>query len=193
MNKLPVDGIREDGILWVTKGGSTPLPICPTHKQPLKVIPAPNPEMLSGGVRHSRYSTTLKCLKDNELFNLPRTYQEEIEYIQNSLNTSTFEGMKFIDLDDATMVTLAKDEIKKDESGRYWVRARLTEHPKAGRRLMVIVGDREKGAYTQIFSDSDLKRWGYDQNDLDPDEVFTTFEAKFRNGSSSTYKARKEK
>jgi hypothetical protein len=180
--------IRVDGVKWwETMAGTirTPVPVCPEHHLRL------NPVLLyysaySAGrtvaMAHSgNKSTQLKCEDDGRIFDLPRTFGEEKQYVLAKIDAQIFAKMPTISLDDE-LIPVAKKELKDTD---YWILAKVTKS-KSGTRLIVWAGSKKDKNKAQLFVEPELQRMSFDQNDDHPTEVFAKVEATFKDGAKTT-------
>ena len=63
---------------------------------------------------------------------------------------------------------------------------------KRGLQLVVYAGEKGKTKKAQIIIEPEIKRLAFDQQDLNPNDVFIELKATFEDGSSHTIKKAKE-
>lgn len=176
--------IRIDGIKWwvVTSktGVRTPTPLCPNHDLRMRPIP---PRVYISGTYSDGYegnALKLKCAEGPHEVILPRTFNEEKLYVIDRIDAKIFKGMKVVDLD-GELTPIAKEKLKS-EDGKYFITSQLMES-KRGLQLVVYAGEKGLSEKTQIFVEPKVKRVAFDQNDLNPADVFAKLEATFHDGT----------
>lgn len=162
-----------DKVKWFIYGESrTVQPICMKHSLRMYKTRARAGEVW-GSV------STLKCEECTDLLKLPRSVDMERLYIIDKVDALTFSKAKFINID-GDSISIAED---KQTDDAHFVKAILTDS-KVGKRLVVYVGKRGDKDKSQIFVEPEHKRLSFDQNNIHPSDVFTKFEATFRDGTT---------
>jgi len=140
------------------------------------------PELIYGQ-KYPYQVNHLRCAECEKLYELPRTYDNEKQYVLDKVESKIIKGLKFINLDDEA-IPIAEDKKKNSE---YFVTSLLTES-KLGLRLVVYAGKNGSNQKTQIFIEPGIKRLAFDQNNLHPTDIFTKLEATFQDGTKAGQK-----
>ena len=164
--------VRFDGVLWEKVGNKIFDPICPIHRM----------EMDAWEVGDN--DNYVKCSDCEDEIELPRSYSDEIEYIERKLKSKEYSALKVLNLDDE-QIPVAEVEIPAPKNSKYFVTGRLMKS-RVGLRLVVYAGEKGKKQKTQIFVEPEIKRLAFDQKDTHPSEVFTKLEATFNDGSTQS-------
>lgn len=160
--------VRLDGVLWYIANVSKKItPLCPKHHLRLK----PDNDFWNA-------SFDLICDECEEPYSIKRSFDRELQYVKDKIDSKFFKDLKVINLDDEA-IPLAKS---KTENGKYFVTVLLTQS-KVGLRLIVYAGEKGKPNKTQIFVEPELKRISFDQKDLHPTDVFIKLEGTFDDGT----------
>ncbi len=172
-----------DGIKWYIYGTTVRYaqPLCPKHHIRMYEQRSFSSQQLSD-VRK------LRCGDCAEAYEIPRAYASQKRYVIDKLDSKNFKKMKFINLDDETLI-ISEDKTKINDD-KYFVKAILTES-KVGKRLVVYAGEKGKKSKkdrTQIFVEPDIKRLAFDQTDMHPSDVFVKLEATFDDGTKHAIK-----
>jgi hypothetical protein len=167
--------------LWTKDDGSRGTqPFCLKH----------NIRMYPQETSYQKYSweyNHLKCTECKSLLQLPRTLNDEKQYILDKVESKILKSIKFINLDDEAL-PIAESKIPKDS--KYFVTSVLTKS-KVGLRLIVYAGENGKAEKTQIFVEPEIRRLAFDQTNLHPADVFTKVEATFADGTKANIEKKK--
>lgn len=169
---------------WITtspNGTRSSQPICPDHGLRLRPIK----DYFSNQYNYWNDSRSLKCEECEKIHGIPRSYQDEQQYILDKLDAKVFKGFKYINLDDEAL-PIAEDKVGSKDN-KYFVTSRLMQS-KTGLRLVVYAGEKGSEKKTQIFVEPEIKRLSFDQKDLHPTEVFAELEATFIDGTRQKMK-----
>jgi hypothetical protein len=170
--KYPIN-VKIDGILWIVSSEVTIQPLCPKHH--LRMYPVVTE------YNHYEYnSQELRCAECKDIYNIPRRFSEEKDYVLDKIDSKEFKGLKFINIDNEA-IPLASDS---QENRDYFVKSLLTKS-KVGLRLVIYAGRKGAKNKTQIFIEPEIMRLAFDQNDLHPTDIFTKLVAQFVDGTSS--------
>jgi len=167
--------LRFDNVLWEKIGNKILDPICPIHRMKM------DQWIIEG---QEKDENLLKCPDCEDMLELPRTWDDEVEYIERKLNSKDYKHLKILNLDDE-QIPVAEDEVPSPKDSKYFVVARLMKS-KVGLRLVVYAGEKGAKKKTQIFVEPQIKRLAFDQKDMHPSEVFTMLEATFEDGSKQS-------
>jgi hypothetical protein len=163
-----MEGLKLDGVLWITGKTWVYEPLCPIHHLPLKMI------------FNGDDTCRTECPEDGERYDFSRRWNEEISYIAGRVRAKDLKKIKYINLDDEA-VPIAEDKAKSEDE-KFFVTARIMES-KVGQRLVIYAGERGRAEKTQIFVEPEIKRLSFDQKDLNPADVFLKVEAEFADGT----------
>ena len=175
--------VKIDGVKWYIEGkgtGRIPRPLCPKHDLRLRPIPLYSEYY---GRDHELAARELRCYECPEPYEIRRTFNDELRFVLDKIDSRAFRAMKTINLDDEA-VPLATDRIESKDSP-FWLEAKLVES-KTGPKVVIYAGDKRMRNKTQLFVDPQTQRLGFDQSDSHPTDVFVTVEATFKDGAKMT-------
>ena len=125
-------------------------------------------------------------LKDREI-NLPNSFLHVSGIVRRAWEGKRRRATnkKWVNLEQE-LLRLGESE---DESDNYWVKAKLLK-VNENEVLMVLVGRKDLDGKVHFFVKDGLNLTVFDQSDIDPKELFLSFQANFSDGSISktTYK-----
>lgn len=130
------------------------------------------------------YVTQLRCVEGPHIIKLPDSIDEIRGYIQKKINSTQYADAKLVDLDGLLVPVSRKEKIETGDKEYF-----ITSQVRAGSRgdqLVIYAGKKgEKGkkGRTQIFVDPEYKKMSFDQNDLNPADLFVKIEATFPDGT----------
>lgn len=159
-----------DGIKWHVQSRQAQ-PLCPKHYLRLSLV------------INESYMCKLKCAECKDLYEMPREFTKQKQYIIDKIDSKIFKKMKYINLDNEA-IPIAESKITSKDN-KYFTTALLTDS-KVGLRLVVYAGKKGQNHKTQIFVEPDIKRLAFDQNDIHPSEVFLKLEGTFNDGTKAS-------
>ena len=130
----------------------------------------------------------LECLEGPHTIVLDRTPGEIREYIRRKIESKKYQEAKYFDID-GYLVPASKEAKVKTESGDYFVTTQVMNSEKKGEQIVIYAGKKGAKYKSQIFIDPKHGKITFDQNDINPKDVFVKIEATFRDGSKASIKA----
>jgi len=130
----------------------------------------------------------LECLEGPHTIVLDRTPGEIREYIRRKIESKKYQEAKYFDID-GYLVPASKEAKVKTESGDYFVTTQVMNSEKKGEQIVIYAGKKGAKGKSQIFIDPIYGKITFDQNDINPKDVFVKIEATFRDGSKASIKA----
>jgi|GEM_PF-1001677 len=130
----------------------------------------------------------LECLEGPHTIVLDRTPGEIREYIRRKIESKKYQEAKYFDID-GYLVPASKEAKVKTESGDYFVTTQVMNSEKKGEQIVIYAGKKGAKGKSQIFIDPIHGKITFDQNDINPKDVFVKIEATFRDGSKASIKA----
>lgn len=130
----------------------------------------------------------LECLEGPHAIVLDRTPGEIREYIRRKIESKKYQEAKYFDID-GYLVPASKEAKVKTESGDYFVTTQVMNSEKKGEQIVIYAGKKGAKYKSQIFIDPKHGKITFDQNDINPKDVFVKIEATFRDGSKASIKA----
>ena len=130
----------------------------------------------------------LECLEGPHTIVLDRTPGEIREYIRRKIESKKYQEAKYFDID-GYLVPASKEAKVKTESGDYFVTTQVMNSEKKGEQIVIYAGKKGAKYKSQIFIDPKHGKITFDQNDINPKDVFIKIEATFRDGSKASIKA----
>ena len=128
--------VRIDKIEWWVTDGSgvarVPQPLCPIHHLRMEPVMRPYDE-------YKGSSNLLQCADCKDAYEIPRSFNEEKEYVINRIDAKIFKGMKTLNLDDES-VPLVEENLSSDDK-KYFVTGLLTKS-KVALRLVIFAGEK---------------------------------------------------
>ncbi|NCO10814.1 hypothetical protein GW930_02835 [Candidatus Saccharibacteria bacterium] len=130
------------------------------------------------------YASNLLCLEGPHIIKLPSRLDEIQAYISKKIRSKAFSDAKLIDLD-GLLVPVSKKEKISAGGTDYFVTSQV-KNGKRGDQVVVYAGKKGSKDRAQISIDPEHKKMSFDQNDLNPADVFVKLEATFRDGTRHT-------
>ena len=130
----------------------------------------------------------LECLEGPHTIVLDRTPGEIREYIRRKIESKKYQEAKYFDID-GYLVPASKEAKVKTESGDYFVTTQVMNSEKKGEQIVIYAGKKGAKYKSQIFIDPKHGKITFEQNDINPKDVFVKIEATFRDGSKASIKA----
>ena len=130
--------VKIDSINWFVytdnRGVRRVQALCPIHS--LRMYPSRHSYMT-----YDNEAIKLKCEDCPNLYNIPRSYRQEEQYVLDRIDAKIFKGMKVLNLDDEA-IPVAKNETPAKDS-KYFITSQLMQS-KTGLRLVVYAGEKGK-------------------------------------------------
>ena len=180
-----VDNVKWQSFLKNKAGVLDVFPLCPDHHLSLK---NENMHLGSNGQFYNcsaAASNLLSCPEDQKKFIIPRSYEEECDYVVQKILSFGREKMETFDIDGMLTPVAKSEKIKTDTD--YSIKAQIM---KSKRNDQVVIYAGKKGSKnTQVFITPAEKRMSFDGKDTHPNDVFAEIKVKFIDGSSITMKS----
>lgn len=172
---------RIDGLLWqVDELNGFTVPLCPVHR--LRLSFAKNDDFVQWGSPH-RYAYKLFCEDCDKDYPLRRELSDEEDYVINKVKSIDLSKYNVIDVD-GVLTPVTKKETVRTENG-YFCTAQIRDS-KRGPQVVIYAGKKGAKEKSQIFITPKERRLSFDQNDLNPADVFARIAAEFGDGSKHT-------
>lgn len=159
-----------DGVAWQVEasisGGYYARPICPSDRM----------ELDSDG---DYYAESLECPDCEKKYKIPRNLSREKSYVIEKYKASLRQDWDLVDID-GTLTPVTKKE-KKSKDG-YFCTSQVRDS-KRGPQVVIYAGKKGQKGKSQIFVTPEERRLSFDQNDINPVDVFTRITAEFRDGT----------
>jgi len=162
-----------DGIAWQIEtsiAGYSARPICPSDRM----------ELDSGG---NYYTNSLKCPDCGKEYKIPRNFSSEERYVIEKYKASLRQDWDLVDIDGTLTPVTKKEKIGKNE---YFCTAQVRDS-KRGPQIVIYAGKKGSGK-SQIFITPEERRLSFDQNDINPADIFAKITAEFSDGTKHTIK-----
>lgn len=130
------------------------------------------------------YAHKLRCVEGPHYIDLPSRISEIRDYIRKKLDSTLYTEAKLVDLD-GLLVPVSKKEKVDVGNSEYFVTSQVRSG-KRGDQVVIYAGKKGSKSKVQVFVDPEHKRMSFDQNDLNPADVFAKLEATFRGGTKHT-------
>lgn len=130
----------------------------------------------------------LECPEGPHTIVLDRMPKEIRKYIRRKIESKKYQEAKYFDID-GYLVPASKEAKVKTESGDYFVTTQVMNSEKKGEQIVIYAGKKGAKYKSQIFIDPKHGKITFDQNDINPKDVFVKIEATFRDGSKASIKA----
>ena len=167
---------RVDGALWeVDIANNIAIPICPKHKMELK-------DPLSDGALdfyREKHLNGLSCRDCRKSYLFPRNLHDERKYVVDKIAALERSKYNIIDIDGTLTPVTKKEKIGENEC--FFCTAQVRDS-KRGPQVVIYAGKKGSGK-SQIFVTPKERRLSFDQNDINPSDVFTKITAEFYDGS----------
>lgn len=168
---------RIDGLLWsVDPYNELVIPICPVDK--LEMRCDENNDEIWG--EDKRYITELHCQGCDKKYELKRNLHDEEKFVIGKVRAIDYQDYKIIDID-GILTPVTKKQKKQTENG-YFCTTQIRDS-KRGPQVVIYAGKKGSKEKSQIFITPEERRLSFDQNDLNPADVFAKITAEFKDGS----------
>jgi len=107
------------------------------------------------------------------------------ELISRRIASKRYQEAEYFDID-GYLTPASKEAQAKTKSGEYFVKAQIKSSEKKGDQVVIYAGKKGQKDKSQIFVDPKHGKLTFDQNNINPRDIFTRIEAKFRDGSTVT-------
>ena len=189
-----------DGILWNKEFE----PICKDHRMKMDAggmlknsrrdeaffeeAPYFIDEYISVDIEDSYYC---RCPENNHIIKLKQTLGEDQKYISRKIESKKYQDSKLINIDEY-LIPVSREIEKEINNTDYFITAQIKNSEKRGEQVVIYAGKKGAKDKSQIFIDPKNSKMTFDQNDINPSEIFAKFEATFRDGSKTTIEKRRK-
>lgn len=168
-----------DKILWtVDKYNGVAVPLCPKDRIELFGIGDNNYVFATDEVIDE-----LECEECGKKFKLNRSLRDEKKYVIEKVLALDRKEYEIIDIDG--MQTPVTKKIKVDPNTEYFCTTQIRDS-KRGPQLVIYAGKKGSNRKSQIFISEEERRLSFDQNDINPVEIFSKITAEFYDGTKHT-------
>lgn len=164
-----------DRLLWmVDKYNDVAIPLCP--KDRIKLL----------SVGNNNYFATdevideLECEECGKRIKLNRSLYDEKKYVIEKVLALDRKEYEIIDIDG--MQTPVTKKIKIDPNTEYFCTTQIRDS-KRGPQLVIYAGKKGSNRKSQIFISEEERRMSFDQNDVNPADLFAKITAEFPDGT----------
>ena len=130
----------------------------------------------------------LECPEGPHTIVLDRTPKEIRKYIRRKIESKKYQEARYFDID-GYLVPASKKAKRKTESGEYFIKTQVMNSEKKGEQIVIYAGKKGAKGKSQIFVDPMHGKITFDQNDINPKDIFVKIEVTFRDGSKASIKA----
>lgn len=168
---------RIDNIYWmIDEYDNTAIPVCP--KDYIKLTSVGVDDFFA-----DKMSYGLKCEECGTVYNFNRTIYDEKEYVVEKLRALERKKYEIIDIDG--IQTPVTKKVKINSSNKFFCTAQIRSS-KRGPQVVIYAGEKGSKKKSQIFISGEERRLSFDQNDMNPTEVFSKITAEFYDGTKHT-------
>lgn len=125
---------------------------------------------------------SVKCLEGPHIIALGDKPDNIRELLSRRISSKKYQDAEYLDID-GYLVPASKEVQDRDKKSEFFVTAQIKNSEKKGEQLVVYAGKKGQKGKSQIFIDPKSAKMTFDQNDINPNDVFVKLEATFRNGS----------
>lgn len=164
-----------DGAQWlVDKYNETATPVCPKDK--IELTYSNNLDWFDAAT----ITDEAKCEDCKKVYKFPRQLREEMKYVVEKVKALDRKDYEIIDLDGVKTPVTKKEEI--DSKNGYFCKAQVRDS-KRGPQIVIYAGKKGLKEKSQILVMPEERRLSFDQNDINPADVFAKITAEFKDGS----------
>lgn len=163
-----------DSVMWqVDKYSDFAIPICPKDKIELSYVGA-------NDFMSDEYTDRLKCEDCDKVFVFKRNVYNEKKYVVEKVRALDRKDYEIIDVDGIKTPVTKKERL--DLNDGYFCTAQVRDS-KRGSQVVIYAGKKGLKEKSQILITPEERRLSFDQNDLNPADVFTRVIAEFYDGT----------
>lgn len=163
-----------DGAMWqVDKYNDFAIPICPKDK--IELVYVNGYDLMS-----DEYTDTLKCEDCGKVFAFKRNIRSEKKYVVEKVRALDRKDYEIIDVDGIKTPVTKKERL--DLNDGYFCTSQVRDS-KRGPQVVIYAGKKGLKEKSQIFITPEERRLSFDQNDINPADVFTKITAEFYDGT----------
>lgn len=166
-----------DGILWIVDAhNGVAKPLCPKDRIKLDEV--------SYFSAAGKLVTELECKECEKKFKLRRSLCDEEDYVVEKVLALDRKKYDIIDID-GIQTPVTKKVKKIAPNAEYFCTAQIRDS-KRGPQLVIYAGKNGSNRKSQIFISEKERRLSFDQNDINPVDVFSKITAEFYDGTRHT-------
>ena len=159
-------------------------PVCREHSFALDAGHTSNGRWEDNNWGDDGWCYELRCLEGPHIIELPMPLEDIRRYIRKKLESKQYSEAKLVDLDGLLVPVSKKDKVVTGDS-EYFITSQV-KNSKRGDQLVIYAGKKGSKSKPQIFIDPEHRKMSFDQNDLNPADVFVKLEATFKDGARHT-------
>lgn len=172
-----------DKILWtVDKYNGVAIPLC--SKDRIELFGVGNDYY---GFATDEVIDELECEECRKKFKLNRLLYDEKKYVIEKVLALDRKEYEIIDIDG--MQTPVTKKIKINPNAEYFYTTQIRDS-KRGPQLVIYAGKKGSNRKSQIFISEEERRLSFDQNDINPADIFAKITAEFHDGTKHTIEKR---
>lgn len=175
-----------DGLFWwVDQYNEIAIPVCPVNTFEMRYD--------DGGddiwSLDKSYITELHCQDCGITYKLRRNLRNEEKYVISKVRAIDYQNYKVIDIDGILTPVTKKQRVQTEDG--YFCTAQIRDS-KRGPQVVIYAGKKGSKEKSQIFITPEERRLSFDQNDLNPADVFTKITAEFKDGDKHIIEGKNE-
>lgn len=168
---------RVDNIYWmVDKYNNVAVPICP--KDHIELTYTINDDFMT-----DEMVDELKCEECNRVYKFNRPIRDEKDYAVEKVLALDRKKYEIVDIDG--IQTPVTKKIKTNLGDEFFCTTQIRDS-KRGPQLVIYAGKKGLGRKSQIFISEEERRLSFDQNDINPADIFSKITAEFYDGTKHT-------
>lgn len=176
-----------DGVYWIVdKYNDIATPFCPKDKIELTYKESD----FFDWSEEAKNIKEIKCEDCKKTYALPRSLYNETKYAIEKAKSIDRKDYEVIDVDGIKTPVTKKEEI--DPKNGYFCTAQVRDS-KRGPQIVIYAGKKGFKEKSQILIMPEERRLSFDQNDINPADIFTKITAEFRDGAKHTITSKDEK
>ncbi len=165
---------RIDNVYWmVDKYNGVAVPICP--KDHIELIYTYNNDFITDEMVNE-----LKCEECNRIYKFSRSVRDEKDYAVEKVLALDRKSYEIVDVDG--IQTPVTEKVKIDSNTKYFCTTQIRDS-KRGPQLVIYAGKKGSNRKSQIFISEEERRLSFDQNDINPADLFAKITAEFPDGT----------
>lgn len=170
-----------DGLLWrVDTLNELATPICPKHFLELTFEDLSDWGPISD---EKKYIDKIRCEDCEKSVKLPRNLQAEEDYVVSKVRAMDYKDYDIVDID-GTLTPVTKKE-RATLDNEYFCTTQVRDS-KRGPQVVIYAGKKGLKTKSQIFITPEERRLSFDQNDINPADIFARITAEFKDGSKQS-------
>ena len=127
----------------------------------------------------------VRCLEGPHRIFLDKTPSAIRKLLSRRLDSKKYQEAEIFDID-GYLVPASKEKQLKTKGSEYAITAQVKKSDKKGEQIVIYVGKKGIQGKSQIFVDPKYGKLTFDQNDINPKDIFVKLEATFRDGAKAS-------